>query len=635
MKTYRDLFERSIGQKTMEPGVDTPEKQRLREPGDVGKVERLQQMGRKKSRNTRIPADAKLAELDPELRSKGDEVLKGLGVTGAKGAGTYRVPRDYKDPYQYQRNVDQQARKTGVSDEETPNIIDVQKKTNFTDTDDKFDQAIRSAEAPTLNRPLKIGRGEVADSPALTHGYQRSGVGILNKTAYDSDVESNIISAITDPDLAARTPESDKFRKPDGEVKNNLEPKVVGRDDLESEIKDPTARDLENVTQRGEDQAVKDGKAYLTPEVVERQKAMRDAMNGQNSKKVQELSFKFPDISDEQLDSFIDNWGQSRGQLGAEGKKKLVAELEGRGGTDGERGIIYSGNTAGIPDEARFDDNGKKLPDDMVNMNKISDSDLKKEIKGTRGKELIRTYLKQGGVNAYAPHEGLRSPGDMDLEHIKSLKAGGMDHPSNWVWASRNLNQLRGDQDLEPIADTRIDKQGVTGPEDGRKLGQTTQFVQKDNEDFKSVGQVKKTFQQFFRGDKEKQDAFTKEFGQPGTKNKNFGIFSPDEYKNLSPEEIQDNREIAQNKYGMSPEMAAGFFPDAGDLKGTPYGEDPKQYDADSTRNLRDQLVYRQALAKAGKLGLSKDEIQKIIRQKGAARAMEELPQKPENITDL
>ena len=462
MKTYRDLFERSIGQKTMEPGVDTPEKQRLREPGDVGKVERLQQMNRKKSKNTRIPADAELAKVDPELRSKGDEILRDVGgVTGAKGAGTYRVPRDYKDPYQYQRNVDQQARKTGVSDEETPNIIDVQKKTNFTDTDDKFDQAIRAAEAPRLKKPIdfKDKEGNVAfrsqDSPALTHGFQRSGVGIMNKTAYDDDVRDNIISAITDPDLVAGTPEDETGRK---FGPSNLKPQIVGRDDLESEIKDPTARDLENVTQRGEDQAVKDGKAYLTPEVVERQKAMRDAMNGQNSKKVQELSFKFPDISDDQLNSFIDNWGQARGQLGAEGKKKLVAELEGRGGTEGERGIIYSGNTDGIPDEARFDDNGKKLPDDMVNMNKISDKDLKRSIKETRGRELIRTYLKQGGVNAYAPHEGLRSPGDMDLEHIQSLKAGGMDHPSNWVWASRNLNQLRGDQDLEPIADVSISR---------------------------------------------------------------------------------------------------------------------------------------------------------------------------------
>ena len=161
-------------------------------------------MNRKKAKLTRIPADAELDKVDPELRAKGDEILKGLGVTGAKGAGTYRVPRDYKDPYQYQRSVDQQARKVGTSVDATPNIIDVQKKTNFTDTDDKFDQAIRSAEAPTLQKPLKIGRGEVADRPAMTHGYQRSGVGILGKTAYDSDVEDNIISAITDPDLDAK-----------------------------------------------------------------------------------------------------------------------------------------------------------------------------------------------------------------------------------------------------------------------------------------------------------------------------------------------------------------------------------------------------------------------------------------------
>jgi len=48
---------------------------------------------------------------------------------------------------------------------------------------------------------------------------------------------------------------------------------------------------------------------------------------------------------------------------------------------------------------------------------------------------MVRNYLRQGGRDAYASHEGVRSIMDMDLEHIRSLKAavreGGADHPDN------------------------------------------------------------------------------------------------------------------------------------------------------------------------------------------------------------
>ena len=195
---------------------------------------------------------------------------------------------------------------------------------------------------------------------------------------------------------------------------------------------------------------------------------------------------------------------------------------------------------------------------------------------------------------------------DMDLEHIKSLKAGGMDHPSNWVWASADLNRLRGDEDLGPFVDKRAEDEGVTGPSGGTKLGQTAAGK------FDAPGKAKQSFQKMFRGQKEKAAEFVDEFGQPGTKNKKWGIFDPDTYSAMSQEEIEKVREKASQHYGMSDEQAAYFFPDKADLTGTPYVEDPERYDRESTENMRTQVAYRQALEKVG--ARYKKEIQDAIK---------------------
>ena len=169
------------------------------------------------------------------------------------------------------------------------------------------------------------------------------------------------------------------------------------------------------------------------------------------------LAFKFKDISDERVDEVINMFGQKRSpRRGEEGKNKIIADLEGRGGVDGERSTIWAGADFAdkVPEEAKKDADGNDLPEGVYDMSKITDGTLKKDMRGNRAREMVRTYLKQGGVDAYAEHEGFRSILDMDLEHIKSLKNGGFDGPDNWVWASSPLPR-QGTEDLGSYVDRR------------------------------------------------------------------------------------------------------------------------------------------------------------------------------------
>ena len=62
----------------------------------------------------------------------------------------------------------------------------------------------------------------------------------------------------------------------------------------------------------------------------------------------------------------------------------------------------------------------------------------------------------------------------------------------------------------------------------------------------------------------------------------------------------------------MSEKQAKDFFPDQGKLTGTPYGENSKQFDKDSTRNTRTQAIYRRGIAD----GVPKKEMQSYMKQK-------------------
>jgi len=71
----------------------------------------------------------------------------------------------------------------------------------------------------------------------------------------------------------------------------------------------------------------------------------------------------------------------------------------------------------------------------------------------TPGKEraiaVLDMWFRQGGTDAYQGRGGrVWSPPDLDVEHMRSLSKGGIDHPSNWVLARAGANRARQAQSI-------------------------------------------------------------------------------------------------------------------------------------------------------------------------------------------
>jgi hypothetical protein len=66
-----------------------------------------------------------------------------------------------------------------------------------------------------------------------------------------------------------------------------------------------------------------------------------------------------------------------------------------------------------------------------------------------RGLAVLDMYFRQGGTDAYK-HGSNRtySPMDLDVEHIRPVAKGGLDHPSNWVLARAGAQRQRADEEL-------------------------------------------------------------------------------------------------------------------------------------------------------------------------------------------
>jgi len=360
------------------------------------------------------------------------------------------------------------------------------------------------------------------------------------------------------------------------------------------------------------EKAAKD-RAYLTDEEKDRARMMRKALDGQNSKKVQDLAFTH-DVSDETVDKFIDRFGQTTKKSKGKYSKHLQNSMKGIGAADARGHGAYGGDLGPEAKEA-------EVSPGVYDMTKLKaiDSKLADQATENRTKALVKTYLRQGGVNAYAPHEGGRSILDMDLEHIKSLTQGGQDHPDNWVFASQNLNRLRGNEDLGPFVDKKMTEPAVS-PGIGAKLGGIPMEAQKP-------GDVKKSFKQFFGDDKEAMKKFSDDFGQPGTKNKNSGVFDKDNYGKYTQDEVEKLREKAKKNYGMSDDQVKTFFPDSGRIGGESYGQDPDAYERDQITNERDQVLYRKGLDMLkGQLGnIGNDELKNSPEGKAFMKQIKQL----------
>ncbi len=204
------------------------------------------------------------------------------------------------------------------------------------------------------------------------------------------------------------------------------------------------------------------------------------------------------------------------------------------------------------------------------------------------------TYLRQGGRDAYSPHEGIRSIADMDLEHIRSLKSSrdpGKDDPSNWVFAGGELNRLRGERDLTGEGSV-IEKQA----QGERRL---------DDDAFEQMG---KTWDEFTGGDTELAAALKDTLGgDPTQRGAKAGIFAKGKYKNLPEAEREELRNLARDE-GMPERQVMKLFPtetpqsdkdvmdsDFG-TTGRPYVDNPEQYDLDTTVDARDAVRKREVI---------------------------------------
>lgn len=593
IKDFKFLAERIKAQEPIDKTKDTPLKKAVRAAGDVGKVERLQAMHKAKggAKLTRVPDTAQrmaAAAEKPGLAAKADEILQ--QVSGIKSderrSGSVRTPVDYKDPYQYRRKIKSIGKKMGSAGGDFESFRQAGEKRLYgkdatTAADKEFDDIIQQSTAPTARPGISIpGAVTQKDTAAYTHAYQPSGVGVLGKTEYDDEYQNALLGGILDPDRLADDRADAILGQYDFDKMKEIPVERYQGTDSELKNFDPSPRDLEAMTQRGEDVGKEAGKAYLTPEVMEKQKQLRDALVGQQSDKVQELAFKF-DISDEQLDNFIDQFQTSAQRKGS--LKKVQSEIKSRGAVEGRGQPAYGGDIGDVPDEAKIDNKGNPLPDGVYNMSKLTPLQ-KKKADDNRTRELIRTYLRQGGQNAYAPHEGLRSILQMDLEHIKSLQSGGYDSPDNWVWASQNLNRMRGNRDLGPEAQRYVDDKGIRQGAD--KLSQGVRFT---NQQYIS---------DLFGSDEAKKKAFVDAFGMPSGRGKKKGMFDRDEYHKMSQADIDQIRMQAQRNFGLSDEQAQVIFPDSPRVAGRSLDDDPEGYARDYETNLRDQTIYRNGLDK-------------------------------------
>jgi hypothetical protein len=66
-------------------------------------------------------------------------------------------------------------------------------------------------------------------------------------------------------------------------------------------------------------------------------------------------------------------------------------------------------------------------------------------------------FFKQGGTDAYGSSKRVLSPADFDVEHIRPVSKGGLDHPSNWVLARSGAQRQRADTELKKWIDSLPD----------------------------------------------------------------------------------------------------------------------------------------------------------------------------------
>lgn len=619
----------------------TPMLQKIGAAGDIGQKEMLQKVTGKSvstpQQFRKVGKQVASAATGVEFGDRDDPIERALNIV--RGPAQYQREkqrqaknnRDKAAEKAYQQGVPEGEYESLPSTERMGRAVKAGKQAGGYDATAEVDSALKdarlTAEKPTLRDPIKVDGEEIYDRAYLRHGYQSSGEGLPDlKNKPDPKDENAVRDYLDDVDdfvdrLVGINADPDKntggkgatASPADGPSVDDMMNKGGGSD---TKNRNPSARDLMNIQKDAEDKGVESGETYLTPEVREKQAKFRKALSTMDSEAIQELSFN-TEVDDETLDKFISAYGG-----GGKFKEKLAAAFENRGsiGDKKRERAVYGGKLfdGEIPESVRPKRKGASgweldpdAPEDVYDFAALKKEypELFNQAMEQRTREVVRTYLKQGGRDAYAQHEGVRGIGDMDLEHIASLQAdaepgeeggSGYDHPTNWVWASGELNKLRGATPL----DQRTDKY-VQNPADAEKITQDT------------IDTQKKTYDELISSmDADTKKRLQKELGKPGQKAFGLSQAALDGARG----DVDERRASLVKNFGASEEQAKLMIPDAPTnpdkrvmdastklkdserIPGKPFTTDPEGYKRDVKTKERDRLIYNDAMEKIGKL---------------------------------
>ena len=407
--------------------------------------------------------------------------------------------------------------------------------------DQEMDKMVTKSQQASARPTLKYTAGgkelETKDKPYGRHSFQASG-----GDGFSKDLEFDDLDAIMS---GTRRPEEDKLT-PDGTKVSPLNKRDTNAENPYN--KRTSARDDEAFSDKAREIGAGKGKRkYLTPEVQKQEKEFQDAIKNDDIEKAQKMIFKH-NVSDEVLDKYMEKLELD--------KASNYQSLGIRGLGDGRGDRAWGGDLSkfDIPDKYKVKDG----PGDQYNYEAMSKDPRMKgavaQMQKNRMREFAKMHLRQGGRDAYASHEGLRSMADMDLEHLKPLAKGGEDHPSNWAWASSQLNQLKQDDNLVDRVDQGLS--GKTSQNIDYKPGTFDSFLNKSLEGTKGKAktQMKGELKQKWNDTFPELDGAVPKIGVTG------GI-SMDKYKEFDDKQIKDFRKRAE-KMGMSADEAKATFPD-------------------------------------------------------------------------
>ena len=186
----------------------------------------------------------------------------------------------------------------------------------------------------------------------------------------------------------------------------------------------------------------------------------------------------------------------------------------------------------------------------------------------------------------------------MDLEHISSLQGkreGNFDHPSNWVYASPQLNRLKKEGDL------------IGSGTGVKKFSQGKEIIDFDSK------RIAKTFRDFTGDDPDEIERISKLLGgNPLTGRK--GKFGKTAFNNMNDEEREEMRDILRGEGATEAEItkmipykesdytqqlgSARFLqnPDDERFEDRPAIADPEQYEKEIIVDARDKLMKRNVI---------------------------------------